>query len=129
MPQVVNKYIETHDMIKVDKVKRSIVELYLEDFENIVSQIFRSSGHSLYYYTFPAREDLKKYYEIDFLLTHGDKLIHVKVKSSDYKTHKSLDAFCDKFSSRILYPAIIYTKPLSQEGYLHLLPFYLAPFL
>lgn len=30
-----------------------------------------------------------------------DKIIPIEVKSSGYKTHKSLDLFCEKFSSRI----------------------------
>lgn len=98
-------------------------------FENVVAQIFRASGHMLYYYTFPAREDLKKHYEIDFLLTSKDKLIPVEVKSSGYKSHKSLDAFCQKYSQRVLYPVMVYSKSLGKEQNLQMIPFYLAPFL
>ncbi len=35
MPQVVKEYITTQDLSKVDKVKRSIIELYADDFRKI----------------------------------------------------------------------------------------------
>lgn len=98
-------------------------------FENVVSQMLKASGHSLFYYTFPAREDNKKYYEVDFLLTKGDKLIPIEVKSSGYKTHKSLDEFCKKYSERILHPVLLYTKSIAKEGNLLLMPTYFTPFL
>lgn len=39
----------------------------------------------------------------------------IEVKSSGYKTHASLDAFCQKFSDRIVHPYLVYTKDL-QKG-------------
>ena len=35
MPQAVNKYIETRDMMKVDKVKRGILRIYEQDFHKL----------------------------------------------------------------------------------------------
>ena len=35
MPQAVNTYLDTNDMIRVDKVKREILELYLDDLREI----------------------------------------------------------------------------------------------
>lgn len=96
-------------------------------FENLAAQIIRASGKSLYYYTWPQREDMRKHYEIDFLLTKGDKLVPVEVKSSGYRTHKSLDEFCNKFSNRILYPMMITPKPPYKDGMLRMLPYYLFP--
>lgn len=98
-------------------------------FENVVSQMLRVAGHALYYYTFPARVDMKKHYEIDFLLTRKDKLLPIEVKSSGYKTHKSLDLFCEKYSSRVDYPILISPKPMGKDGSLMLLPVYMTPFL
>lgn len=98
-------------------------------YENVVSQILKAGGHSLYYYTFPARDDNKKHYEIDFLLSKHDKLIPVEVKSSGYKTHRSLDVFCEKYSDRILHPVMVYTKALRTEGNLLMIPAYLSPML
>ena len=96
-------------------------------FENVTAQMIRAAGYSLYYYTWPQREDLKKSYEIDFLLTRRDKLIPVEVKSSGYRAHKSLDVFSEKFSQRVLYPLMVYTKTPCHEGTLKMIPFYLLP--
>jgi hypothetical protein len=95
-------------------------------FENVVAQIFRASGHALYYHTFHAREDGKNSYEIDFMLSHGNKMIPIEVKSSSYKTHKSLDEFCSKYSSRISFPVLIYTKTMRKDQSTMMLPFYMA---
>ena len=59
--------------------------------------------------------DEKHYYEVDFLLSRGAKLCPVEVKSSGYKAHASLDAFCLKYSSRIKDRFLIYTKDLARE--------------
>ncbi len=96
-------------------------------FENVAAQMIRSSGHSLYYNTFYYREDKKKYYEVDFLLTKRNKLIPIEVKSSGYKTHKSLDEFCLKYSDRVDFPMLVYTKPPHKDGNLLMIPFYLLP--
>lgn len=85
-------------------------------YENIVAQMLRAAGHSLYYYTFPANKENKKYYEIDFLTVCGNKVNPIEVKSSGYKAHRSLDIFRERYSARIGQPTIIYTKDLRQEG-------------
>ena len=97
-------------------------------FENVVAQILRSKGKKLYYNAFPT-EDGKKYYEVDFLITEGHKISPIEVKSSGYKTHASLDAFCKKYSGRINNRYVIYTKDLHQEGDTLYLPVYLSIFL
>ena len=63
------------------------------------AQMLASQGNNLFYYTFP--KDSKQNYEVDFLLSRSNKIIPIEVKSSGYKTHKSLDAFCEKHPSRI----------------------------
>ncbi|MDR1527565.1 MAG: ATPase, partial [Dysgonamonadaceae bacterium] len=65
-------------------------------------------------------------YEIDFLLSRGEKICPVEVKSSGYKTHVSLDAFCQKFSSRIKEKYLFYTKDLRKDGDILCLPVYMA---
>ncbi|MCM1225619.1 MAG: AAA family ATPase [Lachnospiraceae bacterium] len=98
-------------------------------YENAVAQMLRTSGHQLYYYTFPVDQEKKKYYEIDFLTVKGNKVNPIEVKSSGYKAHKSLDVFRERYSSRIGQPYILYTKDLrSEEGILYL-PAYMTPFL
>lgn len=96
-------------------------------FENVAAQMIRSSGHSLYYNTFSNREDNKKYYEVDFLITRRNKLIPLEIKSSGYKTHKSLDEFCRKYSDRVDFPVMVYTKAPHKDGNLIMIPFYLLP--
>ena len=97
-------------------------------YENIVAQILTANGHQLYYYTWPT-ENGKRNYEIDFILTRGNKICPVEVKSSGYKTHASLDAFKVKYSDRILWNYLVYTKDQRREGDIILLPVFLSIFL
>ena len=96
-------------------------------YENMVAQILRTSGNELFYYTFPG--SMRNNYEIDFLLSRKNKLIPLEVKSSGYKTHKSLDAFCDKFSSRVNESILVYTKDYQKDGITHCIPIYMLPFI
>ena len=51
------------------------------------------------------------------------------LKSSGYKTHASLDVFCDKYSDRIKNRYLIYTKDLAWEKGILYLPVYMTMFL
>ena len=97
-------------------------------YENVVAQMLKAAGHELYYYTFPT-ESGKHNYEVDFLIADGDKVSPVEVKSSCYKAHTSLDAFCMKFSSRIRNKYLVYTKDLRKDGDVLYLPVYMTMFL
>ena len=97
-------------------------------YENMVAQMLTASGNKLFYYTFPT-ETGKHNYEIDFLLSRGNKICPIEVKSSGYKRHASLDAFCQKFSSRVLQRYLIYTKDLQKDEQTLFLPVYLTQFL
>lgn len=97
-------------------------------YENVVAQTLKAAGHELYYYTFPT-ESGKHNYEVDFLIADGDKVSPVEVKSSGYKAHTSLDAFCMKFSSRIRNKYLVYTKDLRKDGDVLYLPVYMTMFL
>ena len=96
-------------------------------FENLVAQMLASSGNGLFYYTFP--KDEKHNYEVDFLLSRGNKVVPVEVKSSGYRTHRSLDVFCEKYSSRIGNRYLLYTKDYFQDGQTTCLPAYMTPFI
>ena len=105
-----------------DKLPANLGYLY----ENIVAQTLTASGYKLYYHTWPTSSG-KHSYEIDFLLSKNSKLIPIEVKSSAYKTHASLDAFCEKFSSRLANDRyLIYTKDYAKEGNVTYLPAYLT---
>lgn len=97
-------------------------------YENAVAQMLKAAGHELHYYTFPT-ESGKHNYEVDFLIADSDKICPVEVKSSGYKAHASLDAFCRKFSSRISNKYLIYTKYLRKDGDILYLPPYMTMFL
>lgn len=96
-------------------------------YENIIAQALATSGNKLFYYTWPKDETHN--YEIDFLLSRGAKLHPIEVKSSGYKTHKSLDVFCEKYSHIVERRYLIYTKDLKRDMETLLLPVYMAPFL
>jgi hypothetical protein len=68
-------------------------------------------------------------YEIDFLISEGDKVSPIEVKSGNYRSHKSLDVFCDKFSSRIKNKYVVHTKDYKRENGIHYIPVYMVPFL
>jgi len=93
-------------------------------YENMVAQMLRSVGNELYYYTFPS--ETRNQYEIDFILSRGNKICPIEVKSSGYKTHKSLDEFCKKYSARIGDRYLVYTKDLRKDGVTLLVPVYMT---
>lgn len=82
-------------------------------YENLVAQMLTAKGDKLFYHTWA--QDEKHNYEIDFILSRGKKICPIEVKSSGYKTHASLDAFCEKFSERIQDRYLIYTKDLGHN--------------
>ena len=96
-------------------------------YENVIAQMLTAAGNKLFYYTWP--KDATHNYEIDFLLSRGAKLHPIEVKSSGYNAHKSLDAFCQKFSHIIDKRYLIYTKDLQTDEETLLLPVYMTPFL
>lgn len=97
-------------------------------YENMVAQMLVASGHKLFYHTWPVSNSNHNY-EVDFLLSQGSKICPIEVKSSGYKTHASLDAFCKKFSSRIGNRYLIYTKDFHHEQEMTYLPIFMTPFL
>lgn len=94
-------------------------------YENIVAQMLVSAGNRLFYHTWPT-ENGKHNYEIDFILSRGNKICPIEVKSSGYKTHASLDAFQKKFSSRIGDRYLVYPKDLKKEQDLLYVPVFMT---
>lgn len=103
-----------------DKLEANLGYVY----ENLVAQMLHSAGHDLFYYTFPAEHNHN--YELDFLLEKNGKMVPIEVKSSGYKSHKSLDAFCEKFSQRIGNRILLYTKDYHKDQQTECLPIYFA---
>lgn len=90
--------------------------------ENAVAQALTASGHELLFHRFDR-------YGIDFLLTSGEKLLPIEVKSSSYSSHKSLDNFQTKYSDRVKESYVIYGKDVKREGNITFIPFYMTMFL
>ena len=110
-----------YQKLLADKLEANLGYVY----ENLVAQMLTASGNNLFYYTF--EKDEKHVYEIDFLLSRGNKICPIEVKSSGYKTHASLDAFRAKYSSRIQNSYLLYTKDFQKgENELLYLPFYMT---
>ena len=114
---------EIYRKLLSDKLESNMGYVY----ENLVAQMLKTKGYEVFYYTFPTEN--KHNYEIDFLLTKGKKIVPIEVKSSGYKTHMSLDMFCEKFSSRIGERILLYTKDYQKDGPVTCLPIYYTPFL
>lgn len=113
-----------YEKLLSDKLSANLGYVY----ENIVAQMLTAAGNKLFYYTWPT-ESGKHNYEVDFLLSRGAKLWPLEVKSSGYKTHASLDAFCEKFSARVGERLLVYTKDLRKDGAVTLLPVMMTMFI
>ena len=97
-------------------------------FENVVAQMLTANGNNLFYHAFKSDHSKHKR-EVDFLIARKNKICPIEVKSSGYKSHISLDEFCQKYSSRILAQYLVYTKDYLKNDALIYLPVYMVPFL
>lgn len=97
-------------------------------YENIVAQTLVANGSELFYHTI-KNENTRHSYEIDFLITRKNKICPIKVKSSNYKIHKSIDAFSEKYSSQVLNKYLIYTKDFTNNKDICCLPVYFTQFI
>lgn len=113
-----------YEKLLSDKLSVNLGYLY----ENVVAQILKANGNSLFYYTF-LDEKSRHNFEIDFLLARNNKVCPIEIKSSGYKTHASLDAFSEKYSSRILNKYLVYTKDLRKDKDVFSVPVYMTMFL
>ena len=120
------KYTENiiYNKLLSDKLEANLGYIY----ENVVAQMLVARGNNLFYYTMES-DTSNHLYEIDFLLSKGDKINPIEVKSGNYRGHKSLDMFCDKYSSRIRDQYVVHTKDYKLENGIHYLPVYMIPFL
>ena len=94
--------------------------------ENIVAQMLRASGHSLFFYSTSDTDNRENHMEIDFLIKQGRKICPVEVKSAAYRKHSSLNKFKDKFDKKLGNKYILYPKDvMEKDGVIHL-PLYMA---
>ncbi len=97
-------------------------------YENVVAQILIAKGYNLFYYTMNS-ETSNHLYEINFLISSGNKICPIEVKFGNYREHKSLNVFCDKFSSRIKDRYVVHAKDFKWENGIYYIPVYALPFL
>lgn len=121
-----NDYTENiiYNKLLNDKLSTNLGYVY----ENVIAQMLKAAGKNLFYHTIPYAEG-KKYYEVDFIIADKHKISPIEVKSSGYKSHKSLDEFCIKFSDRIMNKYLIYTKDFKRENGIDYIPVYMTMFL
>ena len=115
---------DIYEKLLNDKLSANLGYLY----ENAVAQVLAANGRELFYHTFMNQES-RHNYEIDFLIAEKNKVCPIEVKSSGYKSHTSIDRFCDKYSERILWKYLIYTKDYSKDRDIICLPIYMTPFI
>ena len=107
-----------------DKLDADLGYLY----ENAVAQMIESNNRELYYHTW-KKENSTHHYEVDFLITHKNKVVPIEVKSSSVRNHESIDQFAIKYSQYIGERFLISQKDVSSDGELKLRPIYMMPFL
>ena len=119
-------YVENiiYNKLLSDKLEANLGYVY----ENAVAQILVARGNNLFYYTM-GNSSSNHLYEIDFLISTGNKVCPIEVKSGNYRCHKSLDRFCDKFRSRIGNKYLVHTKDYKWENGINYIPVYMLPFL
>ena len=115
---------DIYERLLNDSLKANLGYVY----ENIIAQTLASNGHKLYYHTF-LNEKSGHNYEIDFLISDKNKICPIEVKSSNYKSHASIDAFSTKYSYVISNKYILHTKDYKKDKDLICLPVYMAQFL
>ena len=119
-------YVENiiYNKLLSDKLEANLGYVY----ENAVAQMLVAKGNNLFYYTM-GNNSSNHLYEIDFLISTGNKICPIEVKSGNYRCHKSLDQFCDKFGSRIGNKYLVHTKDYKWENGINYIPVYMLPFL
>ena len=104
-----------------DKLEANLGYLY----ENAVAQIIRANDYELYFHTW-TEKDKSHSYEVDFLVSEGNKIIPIEVKSSNINNHKSIIEFSKKYSSCISRRILFSQHDISNDGMLELKPMYLV---
>ena len=119
-------YVENiiYNKLLSDKLEANLGYVY----ENVVAQMLVAKGNNLFYYTM-GNNSSNHLYEIDFLISAGNKICPIEVKSGNYRCHKSLDQFCEKFRSRIGNKYLVHTKDYKWENGINYIPVYMLPFL
>ena len=102
--------------------------------ENIVAQMLVASGHKLYFYYNPSRDDASLRMEIDFLIakskiTSRHNISPIEVKSGEKYTLTSLKKCRDKYAEQLDTMYVLHKNDLKEEDGIVFLPLYMTPLL
>lgn len=102
--------------------------------ENIVAQMLRTAGHSLFFYSNYDKEDANNRMEIDFLIqketvTSRHNISPIEVKSGTNYTLNSLTKCINKFGQYLSTPYVLHSKDLEIKNGITYLPLYMTPLL
>lgn len=98
--------------------------------ENLVSQLLRSSGHPLYFYSCYS-VNAEERMEIDFLIhkekvTSKHNICPIEVKSTNRYSLVSLEKYCKKFNNYLTTPIVLHTGDVEIKDNITYLPLYMA---
>lgn len=102
--------------------------------ENIVAQMLVASGHKLYFYNNPSRDDASLRMEIDFLIakskiTSKHNISPIEVKSGGKYTLTSLKKCREKYTEQLDTLYVLHKNDLKVEEGIVYLPLYMTPLL
>jgi len=102
--------------------------------ENIVAQMLVCSGHRLYFFSNPSRDDRDSRMEIDFLIAKSKissrhNISPIEVKSSKNYTLTSIRKFREKYHSQLHTPYVVHLDDLRVGEGIVYLPVYMTSFL
>ena len=100
-------------------------------FENIMAQLLVASGHKLYFYSNPARDNKSDRMEIDFLLTkrrvtNRHNVSILEVKSGKRYTTVSLEKFRKKYRQQLDKAYVLHTSGYMEKDDVIYLPIYMG---
>lgn len=97
-------------------------------YENAVAQVINAAERPLYYHTW-RKDNVTRYFEIDFLVASKTKIVPIEVKSSRLGMHKSITEFQRKYSKNTAEPILLSQKDVGQVEMLKLYPIYMLPYI
>lgn len=102
--------------------------------ENMVAQMLVASGHKLYFYSNPSREDAESRMKIDFLIakskiSNRHNISPIEVKSGKNYTISSLKKFIKKYNEQLYIPYVIHTGDFKEQEGITYLPIYMTSLL
>lgn len=118
---------EIHKKLLLDKLEVNMGMIV----ENIVAQMLIASGHKLFFYSNPSRDDATSRMEVDFLvskskISNRHNISPIEVKSGKNYTLSSLQKFRNKYAEQTHVPYVLHTGDLKEEDGIVFLPLYMT---